>query len=197
VGIPEKESSKDVCHWLYSAMISEEDLSLHAVPGPPEIHHDDRIPPYSTRHHWCTKPTARRGSLERQHKLLHLGLLGTCKQIYQEAALLSYSLNTFSFSSADTLTRFTSALIPDQRRALRAFYFRIPIHDDVWSTWPWNNAITVALVKSLPGLRVLRLDLELGQYCQRITNPARIPTVHFSTYRAIRIVNHKAHTNYL
>lgn len=125
-----------------------------------EIHHDDQIPPYSTRHHWCTKPTARRGSLERWHKLLHLGLLDTCKQTYQEAALLSYSLNTFSLSSADTLTRFTSALIPDQRRALRAFYFRIPIHDDVWSTWPWNDAITVALVKSLPGLRVLRLDLE-------------------------------------
>ncbi|OCK88385.1 uncharacterized protein K441DRAFT_427519, partial [Cenococcum geophilum 1.58] len=51
-------------------------------------------------------PTARRGSLERWHKLLHLGLLDTCKQTYQEAALLSYSLNTFSLSSADTLTRF-------------------------------------------------------------------------------------------
>ncbi|OCL14808.1 hypothetical protein AOQ84DRAFT_230289 [Glonium stellatum] len=176
VDVQGKESSREVCHWLCSAVISEQE-AYDQSQVPLEIHHDDQIPLYSTRHERCVKPTSRRGSLGRRQKVLHMELLRSCKQVYQETALLPYTHNTFSFSSPDALTCFISTLIPDQRCALRAFHFRIPIDDMPQGTWPWNDAITVTLVKSLPGLRVLRLDLALGQHCQRLTNLARIPAV--------------------
>ena len=48
-------------------------------------------------------------------------LLGTCQAIYDEAAMLFFSKNTFHFENANTLDLFiTAALLPQQVQALRS-----------------------------------------------------------------------------
>ncbi|KAL8721886.1 MAG: hypothetical protein Q9225_001522 [Loekoesia sp. 1 TL-2023] len=49
---------------------------------------------------------------------LHLGLLRVCRQIYGEAALLPYALNTFVFESDWVMKRCFETLRPVQKRAM-------------------------------------------------------------------------------
>ena len=52
---------------------------------------------------------------------LHLGLLRVCRQVYGEAALLPYAMNTFTFENDWVLRRCFKTLRPTQKRAMTKF----------------------------------------------------------------------------
>lgn len=90
---------------------------------------------------------------------LELALLGTCRQIYQETALIPYLTNTFAFHEALTLDLFISkSLLEPQRSALRTLQL------DGWAHWNIGtvNATTISM---LTGLNTLQIWLMNGRQC--------------------------------
>ena len=91
------------------------------------------------------------------HKSMTLDIMQACRQAYNEANQVLWSTNTFSFCDAATLDQFMVARRLYQKRTLRKLRLEMD-----WS-WeldkPWNKAIGITLVRSLPGLRSLRLQI--------------------------------------
>lgn len=77
-----------------------------------------------------------------------LSLFRTCRQVYQEAALLPFRLNSFSIHRGGTLFEFLNGLIPSQQRAIR----QITI---VCTGSP--STLSTTLIQKLAGLRSLTL----------------------------------------
>ena len=112
-------------------------------------------------HHHCDVQLAYEiGSKYKQsgHESMHLTALRVCRQIYIEANDVLWSTNTFSFNDAAiSLDRFMSARTTRQKRSLR----KLRLHMD----WVWdedksyNRALGMTLIKSLTGLRSLRLQI--------------------------------------
>ena len=79
---------------------------------------------------------------------MSLSLLSACPQIHQEAALLPYQDNRFSFDNCRDLIIFVDNMVPTQSRAIE----RTTLVPDVWElvNWPMlreENPIRTKLVK--------------------------------------------------
>ncbi|GIZ47694.1 hypothetical protein CKM354_001077900 [Cercospora kikuchii] len=82
--------------------------------------HLNPVAPYLGRHETCFDHLSSFKRPLPQHKL-HLDLLRTCRQVYEEAALMLYSDNTFSFRrEQDALPFLAMALKKQQKRALES-----------------------------------------------------------------------------
>ena len=102
-------------------------------------------------------------------KFLEISLLRTCRQIYADAHPILYTTNTFSFTSGDTLTCFVDRLMTPQKRLLRSLRFEMSWpHQECWG---WNHALILRRIRTLTGLRNLRLGI---QYSQTKENFARL-----------------------
>lgn len=86
---------------------------------------------------------------------LSLGLLGVCRQIHAEAALLPFQENVFSFQDFNELSNFMQLLNPSQVRAVQ--HLNIPMLD--YSDIP---SIETKLKSSFRGLKSLTIILESG-----------------------------------
>ena len=112
-------------------------------------------------HHHCDVQLAYEiGSEYEQpgHESMHLTALRVCRQMYIEANDVLWSTNTFSFNDAAiSLDRFMSARTTRQKRSLR----KLRLHMDwVWDEdKPYNRVLGMKLIKSLTGLRSLRLQI--------------------------------------
>lgn len=89
---------------------------------------------------------------------LSLRVLLTCKQLYHEAALLPYALNTFHFDYPSTLQGFVTTTLNDgQVSSLRTLQI---------DGWPWVDV--QASIDLLPRLRTLHYACEFSTgYCGR------------------------------
>ena len=93
------------------------------------------------------------------HKKIDLRALRVCRQMYIEANDVLWSTNTFSFNDAAiSLDRFMSTRTARQKRSLR----KLQLHLD----WEWddggrvhNQVLSMRLIRSLAGLRILRLQI--------------------------------------
>jgi hypothetical protein len=81
------------------------------------------ITPWSP-HHYCyeTEEDRRHGEtpLHGQKRAMSLGLLVTCRQVHNEAALMPFMLNTFVFDTCETFGNFIAILTPIQARVIRS-----------------------------------------------------------------------------
>ncbi|PPJ55613.1 hypothetical protein CBER1_03736 [Cercospora berteroae] len=90
--------------------------------------HSNAVAPYRERHATCLKHLGPFTSNSSQDNL-HLQFLRTCRQIHQEAALMLYTDNTFSFlREKDALHFLELALHRRQKRALRSI---VLFEDDI------------------------------------------------------------------
>lgn len=69
---------------------------------------------------------------------ISLGFLATCSKVYNEAALIPFADNTFSFNCDRDLSTFVASLIPAQHQTIRAICLPDAgnhnfVKDDVWS----------------------------------------------------------------
>ncbi|GIZ47686.1 hypothetical protein CKM354_001077100 [Cercospora kikuchii] len=82
----------------------------------------------------------------RQHDCLNLALLRVCRQVYDEAALIPYSINEFILDASQcAFSAFTSALLPAQREAIT----RVALVGDSLPNVQLGYAGTLVGVKSL------------------------------------------------
>lgn len=89
---------------------------------------------------------------------MHLTVLRTSRKIYVEANQILWSSNTFSFSDGVTLKRLLETRHVHQKRLIHNLRLFID-----WQYQPhvrdWNNSLNMASVRSLSGLRKLRLQI--------------------------------------
>ncbi|CAD6582110.1 MAG: hypothetical protein ASARMPREDX12_000758 [Alectoria sarmentosa] len=92
------------------------------------------------------------------HEMMRLSVLRSCRQIYVEANQILWTTNTFSFADGTALRRFMMTLTINQRRLIKSL--RLQMEWDMYMDKEWNNALNMALVRSLSGLRRLRLRID-------------------------------------
>ncbi|KAI4150262.1 MAG: hypothetical protein L6R39_002314 [Caloplaca ligustica] len=115
-----------------------------------------------------------KGSLKRDNKVIyryrrcffacshdttmHLNVLRSCRQIYDEADHILWTSNTFSLANGITFERFMADRRIQQRRLIRSLRLEMSWYntDDICL---WNKALSTALVSSLSGLQTLRLQI--------------------------------------
>ncbi|KAF6232490.1 hypothetical protein HO173_009370 [Letharia columbiana] len=117
-------------------------------------------------HHRCdVEPAYKIGANHRRsdHESMHLTALRVCRQIYNDANNILWSTNTFSFNDAATsLDRFMDAQTTRQKQSLRRLRLQM---DWVWGEdKPWNHVLGMTLIRSLAGLRSLRLQINHSMY---------------------------------
>ncbi|KAI4250324.1 MAG: hypothetical protein LQ352_005377 [Teloschistes flavicans] len=92
------------------------------------------------------------------HDTMRLSILRSSRQIYVEANEILWTTNTFSFTEPIAFKHFMSTRNVHQKRLLRSLRF-----EQEWffpeCSKGWNNALLLPMVRSLSGLRHLRLHI--------------------------------------
>ena len=96
-------------------------------------------------------------SYNADREMMRLSVLRSCRQIYVEANNILWTTNTFSFADGTTLKRFMMTRTINQKRAIESLRLEM---ERVSHEREWNQALNMALVRSLSGLRRLRLHIE-------------------------------------
>lgn len=89
---------------------------------------------------------------------MHLTVLRVCRQIYSEANDILWATNTFSFEDADpTFVDFMESRTTRQKQLLGKLRLQMDwVYEDDKS---WNRVLRMTLIRSLIGLRTLRLQI--------------------------------------
>ena len=86
----------------------------------------------------------------------NLSMLRCCRQVYEEARLLHFTHNIFSFADQESFVHFVNKLFRDQRTALNSLQFVIPLAMNMFDHFFGVN------IQRLTGVRTLYLLMELG-----------------------------------
>lgn len=94
---------------------------------------------------------------------IHPNILGTCSQIYLEAALIPFAHNTFLVSNDNDLSAFLSKLAPSQSNAIRTMHLPDAgnynfARDNVWSKLRGLRTLHIVVRPRTPPLRHLSLN---------------------------------------
>ena len=139
-----------------------------------EVGEDDIT--WNLSHSRCTFHVARRhgdypywfyccGSKREQstHEEIHLTALRVCRQIYNEADRVLWSTNTFSFDDEVTFLRFMDTRTTCQKRSLK----KLRLQMNAWEDASWSSVLGIRLIRSLVGLRSLRLQINFFMHAKR------------------------------
>lgn len=110
-------------------------------------------------HFDCDRKLAYKGDSNKwTHKSVHLKALRVCRQIHDEASYVLWTTNTFSFNdAAKTFYHFMSGRTTYQKELIKSLRLQM---DWVWEEDKlWNVALDMGLLRSLTGLRSLRLQV--------------------------------------
>ena len=88
---------------------------------------------------------------------MHLTALRVCRQMYNETNSVLWSTNTFSFNNEATFRHFMGARTAYQMRLLKNL--RLQINSVAKEEDAWSRVLGVTLIRSLRGLRSLRLQM--------------------------------------
>ena len=101
------------------------------------------------------------------HETMRLTVLRVSNQTYAEATRVLWSSNTFSFPDGVTAKRFLMTRTMNQKRLIRSLRFEMQWWLEQYYK-EWNSALTMPVVRSLSGLRNLRVlithDMEAELY---------------------------------
>ena len=91
--------------------------------------------------------------------MLDLSILGSCRQIYEEANMLLWTSNTFSFADGMTLRKFADSLHSTQRKKLARMHIDHSM-DFEFCAYRWERTFGLSFISRLNGLRTLHTTLE-------------------------------------
>ena len=91
------------------------------------------------------------------HEGMRLTVLRASRQLYAEANQILWTTNTFSFPEGSTFQRFMKNRTINQKRLMRSLRLEMDWGFDLGREW--NKALNMVLVKSMIGLRTLRLNI--------------------------------------
>lgn len=93
------------------------------------------------------------------HETMRLTILRACRQTYVEADQILWTTNTFALDDATTFKRFMMTRNIHQKRMIRSLRLEAQ-----WGLYgdskEWNRALNMPLIRTLSGLRQLRLRIE-------------------------------------
>ena len=115
---------------------------------------------------WDRDEWALQVRVEGGHTRKYLNILRTSRQVYIEAHQVFWSTNNFNFTEPTGLKYWMAGRTPQEKRLIRSLQLCIHISNNLEiGNRPanWNNALCGRVVKSLSGLRDLRLSI-----CQRL-----------------------------
>lgn len=95
---------------------------------------------------------------ERRKPMLDLRVLGACRQMYEEAKMLIWTTNTFSFEDSTCLKMFIDGLHPTQQINLRRMHI-----DFTWEFYTlieWTRLLIPSFVSKLSFLRTLHVTMD-------------------------------------
>lgn len=130
-------------------------------------------------------------SLEYVRKEMATGLLGTCRQIYNEAAAFFWSDNVFKFSGRSGwqgFLRFYLTIGPQARERIQ----RVGVHAPVYMRWPVKDADNKDLngrSKNFPHMHMVKVDPEGRKSTFKIA--------HFLKLITVRLIRHVESVHYL
>ena len=91
------------------------------------------------------------------HETMRLTVLRASSQIYLEANRVLWTTNTFSVTDADTLNHFMATRSMKQKKMIK--HLRLEMGWYFEESQEWNRVLKMPLVRSLSGLRHLRLHV--------------------------------------
>ncbi|KAL9023426.1 MAG: hypothetical protein Q9180_008242 [Flavoplaca navasiana] len=124
-----------------------------AIPGAPT----SWVYPHDACYLDYDDPGSSRPIVYYKHEGMRLTALRVSRQMYAEANRVLWTTNTYSFSEDLTFQRFMMTRTINQKRLIRNLRFEMD-----WDSWlikEWNKALSTATIKSLLGLRSLRLRI--------------------------------------
>lgn len=147
------------------------DFSSGYTDVPQNISLDYYTPTCGERHQGCKPWNENGNSLMIEGKLeqkgLDLSMLGASRQVYEEASLLLWSTNTFSFEDPESFDKVLSKLTSLQKKRVTKMHISMP-----WLSYQyeqWERALNIRLLQKLKGLKTVHLcfdqDLALLASC--------------------------------
>ena len=115
--------------------------------------------PYHARHFRCFEPPDQQSSDLYDPPQALVSVLRVCRQIHEEAALIPFIANFFSFARFTSLSRFLDRVAPAQAHAIQRLAW---LEHSNWSSH-WNHAAGVALRRRLPSLSQVVVFVEFRQ----------------------------------
>ena len=138
-------------------------------------------------------------------KEMHLGVLRTCHQLYNEANPILWSTNTFSFSSAPSCHQFFQGRNPQQKAAIQALHLVINIEQESMQI-RWSTVLNKSLMRSLKNVSDLQLTIKDGvkiaQYRTResedvlFSEPRFVGILRLSTLPSLKVVRLSMSSNW-
>ena len=98
-------------------------------------------------------------------RVIHLGLLRTCRQVYTEANPVLWETNTFSFNDAHSLRCFMGEITNHQKGLMKKL--RLAMIFYTGGAPLWSTPLTLPLVESFQGLRNLWLVIRYREHATR------------------------------
>ncbi|RMY83760.1 hypothetical protein D0861_07276 [Hortaea werneckii] len=115
--------------------------------------------PHHLRHFRCFEPPDQQSSNPRDQPQGLVSVLRVCRQIHDEAALLPFVVNFFSFARFTSLSRFLDRLLPAQVHAIQRLAW---LEHSNWSSH-WSHAAGIALRRRIPSLSQVVVFVEFRQ----------------------------------
>ncbi|RMZ23288.1 hypothetical protein D0859_12669 [Hortaea werneckii] len=115
--------------------------------------------PYHVRHFRCFESPDQQSSTPHDHPQALVSVLRVCRQVHDEAALLPFVANFFSFARFTSLSRFIDRLLPAQAHAIQRLAW---LEHSNWSSH-WSHAAGTALHRRIPSLSQVVVFVEFRQ----------------------------------
>ena len=142
---------------------------------------------FPLRHDMC-KPCKEDGEIDdkglpklcvdARKRRLHLGLLQTCKQLYEEASTVLWTTNTFSFEDWECFRAFISPRNVPPRTQLSKLHF--DTHDDQEVQMAWSSLHNTFLQKKIPGVHTIHITINYKGQSDPLTMPMNKPLLNMS-----------------
>ncbi|KAL8690380.1 MAG: hypothetical protein Q9218_004159 [Villophora microphyllina] len=116
------------------------------------------------------------------YETMHLTVLRSSRQIYVEANQVLWSTNTFSFTRPIPFNCFMMTRNIHQKRLIRKIRLEMEWNRDFYVIG-WIRSLPIGLVRSLTGLRTLRLQIVHNMQADAYQNAAKDPKFPEGTFR--------------
>ena len=104
---------------------------------------------------------------ERRKPMLDLRILGACRQLYEEANVILWTTNTFSFEDGPSLQKFIQGLHSTQSKKLNRMHVDMEYYST--SDEQWREALLPSLLSKLTALQTLHITFDQGDSLVSIT----------------------------
>ncbi|KAG8525216.1 uncharacterized protein KY384_008860 [Bacidia gigantensis] len=132
----------------------------------------------------------------REGKVLDLGILSSCRQLYEEAQSVLWVTNTYIFNDRSSLLEFANTLNTAQKRKLSNILIRASIEFSSWAlakdTRSRKYWIPTTTINALKSVKNLELDIKYqftGGYSRSYVDEVMVARVALDCFRPLQAID--------